>query len=98
MVIGKLVGVGKLYAPGGDQTGVSIKYRFYVASAAGWRGELVLREYRRFIDGDGYIIELEDGRRGKCYIRKMVNRVIAAVPPTFSYYFRGSERLGKPPK
>jgi hypothetical protein len=96
--MGKLVGVGKIYAPGDDQTGVSIKYRFYVESAAGWRGEFILREYRRFSDGDGYVIELEDGRQGDCYIRKMVNRVIAAVPPTFSYYFRGSGRLVKPKK
>jgi hypothetical protein len=96
--VDKLVGIGKLYPPGDDQSGVSIKYRFYVASVAGWRGEFVLREYRRFNDGDGYTIELEDGRRGACYIRKMVNRVIAAVPPMFSYYFRGSGRLSKPPK
>jgi hypothetical protein len=96
--VDKLVGIGKLYVPGGDQSGVSIKYRFYVVSAAGWRGEFVLREFRRFSDGDGYVIELEDGRRGACYIRKMVNRVIATVPPRFSYYFRGSERLTKPKK
>lgn len=96
MGINKLVGMGKLYYPGNSQTGVSIQYRFYAAPAAGWRGEFVLKEYRRFEDGDGYIIELEDGRRGACYIRKIVNRVIAAVPPTFSYYFRGSERLHKP--
>ena len=98
MGVDKLVGIGKLYAPGGGKSGVSIKYRFYVASAAGWRGEFVLRENRRFDDGDGYVIELEDGRRGACYIRKIVNRVITAVPPTFNYYFRGSERLTKPKK
>lgn len=92
------IGIGKLHISGGEQDAVSIKYRFYVESRAGWRGEFVLQEYRRFSDGDGYVIELEDGRRGDCYIRKMVNRVIHAVPPIYSYYFRGNGRLEKPTK
>ncbi len=93
------MGIGKLYISGDDQPAVSIKYRLYVESVSGWRGEFVLREHRRFDDGDGYVIEFEDGRRGICYIRKMVNKVIATVvPPIFTYYFRGSERLSKPPR
>ena len=87
------MGIGKLHIPGDDKSAVSIKYRFYIDSALGWRGEFVLREYRRFSDGDGYVIELEDGRKGRCSIRKMANRVITTVPPIYSYYFRGSGRL-----
>ncbi|MBA7632233.1 hypothetical protein ES703_39776 [subsurface metagenome] len=59
-------------------------------------GEFTPQDHRRFSDGDGYIIELEDGRKGDCYIRKMVNRVIPTVPPVYSYYFRGSGRLSGP--
>jgi hypothetical protein len=88
--------VGKIYFPGDEQDAVGVKYRFYVESRAGWRGEFTPQDHRRFIDGDGYIIELEDGRKGECYIRKMVNRVVHAVPPIYSYYFRGSGRLVKP--
>ena len=92
------VRVGKIHFPGGKQEAVEVKYRFYVESPAGWRGEFTPQDQRRFSDGDGYIIELEDGRRGDCYIRKMVNRVIATVPPVYSYYFWGSGRLEKPAK
>jgi hypothetical protein len=87
------LGIGKLYIPGDEQSAVTIKYRFYVEARSGWRGEFILREYRRFSDGDGFVIEFEDGRKGKCYVRKMINRVISTIPPTFTYYFRGSERL-----
>ncbi len=59
-------------------------------------GEFTPQDHRHFSDGDGYIIELEDGRKGDCYIRKMVNRVIPTVPPVYSYYFRGSGRLSGP--
>ena len=89
---------GKIHFPGSKQEAVEVKYRFYVESPAGWRGEFTPQDQRRFSDGDGYIIELEDGRRGDCYIRKMVNRVIPTVPPVYSYYFRGSGRLEKPVK
>jgi len=90
--------VGKIHFQGDKQDAVGVKYRFYVESLAGWRGEFTPQEHRHFSDGDGYIIELEDGRKGDCYVRKMVNRVIHAVPPVYSYYFRGSGRLEKPAK
>ncbi len=90
--------VGKLHFAGGKQEAVFIKYRFYVESPAGWRGEFTPQDHRRFIDGEGYIIELEDGRKGECYIRKMVNRVMPTVPPVYSYYFRGSGRFSESTK
>jgi hypothetical protein len=90
--------VGKLHFAGGKQEAVFIKYRFYVESPAGWRGEFTPQDHRRFIDGEGYIIELEDGRRGECYIRKMVNRVMPTVPPIYAYYFRGSGRFSESTK
>ena len=87
---------GKIHFLGEKQEPVEIKYRFYIESKAGWRGEFIPQDHRRFIDGDGYIIVLEDGRRGDCYIRKIVNRVMPTVPPIYAYYFRGSGRLEKP--
>ena len=87
---------GKIHFLGEKQEPVEIKYRFYTESKAGWRGEFTPQDHRRFIDGDGYIIELDDGRRGDCYIRKIVNRVMPTVPPIYAYYFRGSGRLAKP--
>jgi hypothetical protein len=91
-------GVGKLHFPRDEQDPVAIKYRFYVETPSGWRGEFTLREHRRFAEGEGYVIELEDGQRGNCYVKKMVNRVISAVPPIYSYYFRGIGRFEGPGK
>ena len=88
--------LGKIHFPANKQEAVEIKYRFYVESPAGWRGEFIPQDHRRFRDGDGYTIELEDGRRGECYIKKIVNRVMPTVPPIYNYYFRGSGRLVKP--
>jgi len=90
--------VGKIHFRGDKQKAVRVKYRFYVESPAGWRGEFTPQAHRHFVEGEGYIIELEDGRKGECYIRKMVNRVIPTVPPVYSYYFRGVGRLEKPKK
>jgi hypothetical protein len=90
--------LGKIHFPGDKEKAVGVKYRFYVEASAGWRGEFTPKVPRSFVEGDGYIIELEDGRRGNCYIRKMVNRVLPTVPPVYSYYFRGAGRLEKPAK
>jgi hypothetical protein len=90
--------VGKIHFAGNKQEAVEVKYRFYAETSVGWRGEFTPKEHRNFIEGEGYIIELEDGRRGECYIRKIVNRVIPTVPPVYSYYFRGSGRFSEPKK
>ncbi|MGD9115691.1 MAG: hypothetical protein PVJ61_00710 [Dehalococcoidia bacterium] len=87
--------IGKLHFAGDKQEAVEVKYRFYSESSAGWRGEFLPQESRNFIEGEGYVIELEDGRRGRCAIRRMVNRVMPTVPPVYAYYFRGMGRLDK---
>jgi hypothetical protein len=92
------LGLGKLHFNGNEQEPVAIKYRFYVESPAGWRGEFIPQQHRRFREGEGYIIELEDGRWGNCYIRKIVNRVMPTVPPIYAYYFRGIGRFEGPEK
>ena len=40
-----------------------------------------------------YRIELEDGRKGKCFLKKKVNRAVYGLSPLFCYTFRGNERL-----
>ena len=81
--------IGRLYGFDSEEAIVSVDYRFYDESPLHWWGELVPKEYRRLGDGDGYIIELEDGRRGRCSLRKRVNRAVSSTPPLYSYYFRG---------
>ena len=80
---------GRLYFLDSEEAIVEVEYRFYDESPRHWWGELVPREYRRLGDGDGYVIELEDGRRGRCDLRKRVNRAVSGTPPLYYYYFRG---------
>jgi len=85
---------GKLYKLGSDEKFVAgVNYQLHDESKVGWWGELVLTEYKRVSDGTGYVIELEDGRRGSCSLRKRVNRAVSGVPPLYHYHFRGRGRL-----
>ena len=59
---------GKLYKADGEEFLVEVNYQLLNSSATDWWGELVPTEYRRMADGDGYILEFEDGRRGRCII------------------------------
>jgi hypothetical protein len=86
--------VGKLYKSGsGEELIGNVNYRFHDESETSWWGELVLTEYKRVGDGAGYIIELEDGRRGNCSLRKRVNRAVSGIPPLYRYHFKGRGRL-----
>ena len=86
--------VGKLYKLGSSEEFIAgVNYRLLDESRSTWWGELVLTEYKRINDGAGYLIELEDGRRGSCSIRKRVNRAVSGVPPLYHYHFKGSGRL-----
>jgi len=82
------LGIGKLYKPESKFIG-EVDLKLLIESGKDWTGELVLTEYRRLQDGDGYIIELEDGRRGRCSLRKRVNRAVSSIPPLFYYHFKG---------
>ena len=84
---------GKLYKADGEEFLVEVNYQLLNSSATDWWGELVPTEYRRMADGDGYILELEDGRRGRCVLRKRVNRAVGGPPPLYHYQFRGCSQF-----
>ena len=86
------MGIGKLYSCDG-QFLASVDYQCYDKSTQNWWGELTLNEYQRLRDGDGYVIALEDGRRGKCFLKKKVNRAVYGLSPLFCYTFRGNGEL-----
>ena len=86
------MGAGKLYKFN-DEFISNVNYQFHDKSEAGWWGELLPADYGRLTDGAGYIIELEDGRRGPCSLQRRVNRAVRGVPPRYYYYFRGVEPL-----
>ncbi len=84
---------GKLYKSGSAEVVGTVDYRFYDESEVNWWGELVLTEYARLDEAASYVIELQDGRKGKCSLRKRVNRAVSGVPPLYRYQFRGRGRL-----
>jgi hypothetical protein len=84
---------GKLYGLGREQFVADINYELHGKSVSEWWGEFILTEYRPLKDDDGYTIELEDGRKGRCFIQKRINRAVTGVPPRYRYYFRGSGLL-----
>ncbi len=84
---------GKLYGSHEGQFMAEVEYRFYDESPENWWGELTLTEYQRFNDGDGFEIELADGRRGRCFLRKKVNKAVRGLLPLYHYHFRGNGDL-----
>ena len=56
---------GNLYHWDSDQPIGEVDYNFYWDSTGSWQGELIFVEYRKISDGDGYILEIDDGRRGR---------------------------------
>ena len=85
--------IGKLYRFRGGEFLATVNYRLLGESPTNWWGELTLTEYMRVKDGDGYMIELEDMRKGKCSLKKKVNKAVSGVPPLYYYHFRGSGPL-----
>ena len=82
---------GNLYRWDSDQPIGEVDYNLYDEASAAWRGELIFVEYRKITDGDGYILELENGRRGRCALNKMINKAVSGFPTNFYYMFRGNE-------
>ena len=84
------MGTGKLYHSRDEQFIGNVNYQFHHESPQTWWGELSLTEYNRISDGSGYILGLEDGRKGSCALKKRVNRAVTGVPPRYIYRFSGT--------
>ncbi len=84
---------GKLYRSKGKEFLAEVKYQLRDHSETGWWGELTLTEFQRIKDGDGYLLEMADGCKGKCSLRKMVNKAVSGVPPLYYYRFKGTSPL-----
>ena len=84
---------GKLYRSKDKEYLADVNYQFHDESPTNWWGEFTLAEYMRISDGDGYMIQLEDGRKGKCALKKNVNKAVIGVPPLYYYRFKGRGSL-----
>ena len=85
--------IGKLYTASDEQFVGEVDYQFQNESPTSWWGELVLTEYQRIGESGSYILELEDNRKGRCYLKKRVNRAVSGVPPRYIYRFSGTGSL-----
>ena len=89
-------GRGKLYRIGSEQFVDAINYQIHedLAEESHWWGEFTFTNIVNIRESDRYIIELEDGRKGKCYLKKLVNRAVSGlVPPRYVYHFTGTSPL-----
>jgi hypothetical protein len=87
------VSTGKLYRLSDNQFVTEVHYQFHDESPTNWWGELTLTDYVRLDANESYILELEDRRKGKCRLRKRVNRAVSGVPPRYVYQFTGTSPL-----
>ena len=83
---------GKLFISGTEELVGEVEYQLHHESKTGWWGELSFLEYRRITDGS-YAIELEDERTGRCHLKKLVNRAVTGIPPSYVYHFTGNGPL-----
>ena len=89
-------GSGKIYRQGSEVFVGEVYYKLYEESAEDtgrWWGELTFTESVSVRESDRYLMELSDGRRGWCYLKKLVNKVARGVPPRYVYHFSGFTSL-----
>jgi hypothetical protein len=84
---------GKLYDANSAEALVGVDYRMFDDTDNHWWGELTLTEYKRLADGAGYILELVDGRKGRCALTRKVNKAISGLLPLHCFRFRGNGNL-----
>ena len=85
--------IGGLYGISGNKLVAKVNYQLHDETATNWWGELTLIDYMRLNEREGYIIELEDKRKGRCRLKKRVNRAVSGVPPRYIYHFYGTSPL-----
>lgn len=84
---------GRLYHGVNDEFIANVSYNFQHEEDHRWWGELTLIEYRQIKDGSGYTIEIEDGRKSRCVLKKRVNRAVTSLPPRYVFHFSGSSKF-----
>ncbi len=81
---------GKLYSSSDEKFISNVSYQFHHEDPHQWWGELTLTDALRIKDGGGYLLELEDCRKGRCILKKRVNRAVTGVPPRYVFHFAGN--------
>ena len=81
---------GKLYNSLDNQLIANVTYNLQHEEEYQWWGELTTIEYKQIKDGSSYLIELEDGKKSRCSLKKRINRAVSSLPPRYVYHFSGS--------
>jgi len=87
------VSIGRLYRFSDKKLVAKVNYQMQDESATGWWGELTLTDYMNINENESYIIKLDDKRKGRCRLKKRVNRAVSGVPPRYIYRFTGGSPL-----
>jgi len=87
------VSIGGLYRTSDNKLVAKVNYQLHDASETNWWGEFTLIDYMRINEREGYIIKLEDKRKGNCRLKKRVNRAVSGIPPRYIYHFTGTSSL-----
>jgi hypothetical protein len=85
-------GRGRLYLIGSEKFISDVDYKLYQdldAEPARWWGEIYLDRGIKIDEEARYIIELEDGCKGRCFVKKLVNRVLPGIPAQYVYRVNG---------
>ncbi len=85
--------IGGLYRISDNKLVSKVNYKLHDEAATNWWGELTLIDYMRLNEREEYIIKLEDKRKGKCRLKKRVNRAVSGIPPRYIYHFDGTSPL-----
>lgn len=85
--------IGKLYDAGSGDFLAEVDYRLLSQAPNHWWGELTIDSERVFRDGDSYLIQLDDGRKGRCFLHRRVNKAVAGFLTRYHYRFTGSGKL-----
>jgi len=83
------MGIGKIYKLNDDHFVASINYKLHDETPTNWWGELTFTDHLNVEDSEGYMIELDDSRRGRCHLKKRVNRAVTGIPPRYVYHVTG---------
>jgi hypothetical protein len=87
------VPIGKLYNSINNEFIANVNYNFQHEDDHDWWGELTTVEYKQMKDGGCYVIELENGTKSRCALKKRVNRAVTSLPPRYVFHFSGSNKF-----
>ena len=94
MAANVISGRGKLYKANSEKLISEVSYKIHEeltteGTLNRWWGELAPTDSIRIEGGEEFVIELEDGRKGRCYLQRRANRALILVPLSRVFHIHG---------